>query len=155
MLASLSITWHHILLLTVLSHITSISLPRRIVRPSPAALSVLPAHGHYIWEEQMALLSPGSWNAEEGRSKDVWEEDMPGPETAGMHVHRGPESATEHGTDGGWGLMVFVQGARAPRHQAVMVTPLQLGPCSLESGRGLGESHRVTLTSKSAHFLEH
>ena len=56
-----------------------------------------------FWEEQMALLSPGSWNAEEGRTKDIWEEDIPGPETAGMRVHRGPESATEHGTEGRWG----------------------------------------------------
>lgn len=42
--------------------ITSISLPRRTVRPAPAALSVWPARGHYIWEEQMALLSP--WQLE-------------------------------------------------------------------------------------------
>ena len=125
------------------------------VRPTPAALSVLPAHGHYVWEEQMALLSPGSWNAEEGRTKDVWKEDIPGPETAGVHVHRGPDSATEHCTGGRWGSMVFVQRVRAPRHQAVMVTSLQLGLYSLESGRGRGESHHVTLTSKSAHFLEH
>lgn len=102
----------------------------------------------------MALLSPGSWNAEEGRTKDVWEEDIPGPETAGVHVHRGPDSATEHCTDGRWGSMVFVQGVRAPQHQAIMATPLQLGLCSLQSGRGRGESHHVTLTSKSAHFLE-
>lgn len=64
--------------------ITSINHPMSTVRPTPAALSVLPALGLYVWEEQMALLRPGSQNAEEGRTKDVWEEDTPGPETAGI-----------------------------------------------------------------------
>ena len=109
------------------------------MRPSPAALSVLPAHGHYIWEEQMALLSPGSWNAEEGRTKDVWEEDMPGPETAGMPVHRGPESATEHCMDGRWGSMVFVQGP------GLLDIRTWSRPSSLahvlQSQEGAGESH--------------
>ena len=58
MLASLPITWHHILLLTVLSHITSISLPMSTLRPSPAALYVLPAHGHYILGGTNGLAQP-------------------------------------------------------------------------------------------------
>ena len=30
------------------------------------------------------MLRLGSQNAEKGRTKDVWEEDTPGPETAGV-----------------------------------------------------------------------
>ena len=70
-------------------------------------------------------------------------------------VGRGPESATEHCIKGRWGLMVFVQRVGDLQHQSVMVMPLKVGLYSLGAGRGRGESRRVTLTSKSAHFLEH